>query len=167
MTATQVNVVGLITWIRNVGHKLYMDNCFSSPNLFDNLHTKTINSCGTDRTNQKEMLWNFGKKLKWDDTKTRVWGNKTATIWKDKRNVNMMDMHHPPAEGNLYDGHGNTLRPATVQDYNMHTVVDKSDIMTNSYSIKRHTWKWTKKLLFHLLDLSILNSFTILTSHDS
>jgi hypothetical protein len=40
---------------------------------------------------------------------------------------------------------------------------DKSDCMTNSYSISRCTWKWMKKL-FHLLDVSILNSFILLTS---
>jgi len=28
--------------------------------------------------------------------------------------------------------------------------------MMNSYSISRHTWKWTKKLFFHLLDLPFL-----------
>jgi hypothetical protein len=42
--------------------------------------------------------------------------------------------------------------------------VDKSDRMTNSNSISRHIWKWMKKLLFHLLDLSILNSYILLTS---
>ena len=42
--------------------------------------------------------------------------------------------------------------------------VDKSDCMWNPYSISRWTWKWTKKLFFHLLDLTILNSFIILTS---
>ena len=39
--------------------------------------------------------------------------------------------------------------------------------MTNSYSIGRQTWKWTKKLLFHLLDLTILNSFIILDTRGS
>jgi hypothetical protein len=33
--------------------------------------------------------------------------------------------------------------------------------MTNIYSISRWTWKWTKKLFFHLLDLTVLNSYII------
>jgi hypothetical protein len=37
--------------------------------------------------------------------------------------------------------------------------VDKSDRMTNSYGISRGTWKWTKKLFFHLTDMNILNAF--------
>jgi hypothetical protein len=42
--------------------------------------------------------------------------------------------------------------------------VDKADRMTNSYSISRRTWKWTNKLFFHLLVLTILNSFILLSS---
>jgi len=42
--------------------------------------------------------------------------------------------------------------------------VEKSDCVSNSYSTSRWTWKWTKKLFFHLLDLTILNSIIILTS---
>jgi len=36
--------------------------------------------------------------------------------------------------------------------------------MANSYSINRHTWKWTKKLFFYLFDLAILNSCILLSS---
>jgi hypothetical protein len=31
----------------------------------------------------------------------------------------------------------------------------------NSYGIARRTWKWTKKLFFHLTDMTILNAFLI------
>ena len=36
--------------------------------------------------------------------------------------------------------------------------------MANSYSINRRTWKWTKKLFFHLFDLTILNSHILFSS---
>jgi hypothetical protein len=99
-------------------------------------------------------------------TKTRVNGDLTAILWKDKQKVNLLtNMHRPPAEGNFRDEYGNALKPAIVQDYYRHMgQVDKSDRMTNSYSIRRCTWKWMKKLFFHLLDTSILNSFILLTS---
>ena len=42
--------------------------------------------------------------------------------------------------------------------------VDKGDRMANSYSINRRTWKWTKKLFFHLFDLTILNSHILFSS---
>jgi hypothetical protein len=90
-------------------------------------------------------------------------------IWKDKGHVNMLtNMHHPPAEGNFCDEHGNALKPAIIQDYNQHMeYVDKSDCMTNTYSISRWTWKWMKKLFFHLLDLTVLNSYIVLHSCSS
>jgi hypothetical protein len=44
------------------GNTMYMDNYFSSPRLFDDLHNRRIGSCGTVRHNRKEMPSNFGPK---------------------------------------------------------------------------------------------------------
>jgi hypothetical protein len=62
---------------------------------------------------------------------------------RQNETINMLtNMHHLPAEGNSCDKHGNALKTATVQDCNRHTkYADKSDCMTNSYSISKHTWK--------------------------
>jgi hypothetical protein len=42
--------------------------------------------------------------------------------------------------------------------------VDNTDRMANSYTASRRTWKWTKKLFSHLLDLTIVNSYILLSS---
>jgi len=42
--------------------------------------------------------------------------------------------------------------------------VDNADRMANSYTSSRRTWKWTKKLFFHLLDLATINSYIVLSS---
>jgi hypothetical protein len=151
MTTTHATVTGLTTRIENFGHKFYMDNFFSSPDLFDDLHTKAKNCCGTVTPNRKGMPTDFGTKLrlKQGDLKTRVRGDLTSIVRKNKRNVNMLtNMHHSSAEGNFCDEHGNALKPAIVQDYNRHMgYVDMSDRMMNSYSISRYTWKWTKKIV--------------------
>jgi hypothetical protein len=42
--------------------------------------------------------------------------------------------------------------------------VDKHDRMANSCFISCHTWKWTKKLFFHLVDPTVLNSWILLSS---
>jgi hypothetical protein len=121
---------------------------FSSPDIFDDSCSNDIKSWGTI---QKGMQQDFGKKLKlkWGDIKTRVKGNLTSIVWKDKRDVNkLMNMPHPPAEGNFCDEHGNALKPATVQDYNRHTgYVDSSDCLT-VILLGGQTWKWTKKNCF-------------------
>ena len=36
--------------------------------------------------------------------------------------------------------------------------------MTETYSINRRTWKWTKKLFFHLFDLAILKTYILFSS---
>jgi hypothetical protein len=89
-------------------------------------------------------------KLKQGDIKTRVRRNLTAMIWKDKRDVNMLtNMHHPPAEGNFCDEHRNTLKLAIIHAYNRHMgYKNQIDHMMNTYSIRRQTWKWTKKTFF-------------------
>ena len=43
--------------------------------------------------------------------------------------------------------------------------VDNSDRMGDSYSMSRRTFKWPTKLFFHFLDLTVLNSWTLLPSY--
>jgi hypothetical protein len=55
MTATHATVTGLTGRIENLGHKLYSDSFISSSELFDDLHNKAINCCGTVRQNRRGM----------------------------------------------------------------------------------------------------------------
>jgi len=89
-----------------------------------------------------------------------------AILWRDKRDVCILtNTHSAPAEGNFCNEGGKAINPQTVMDYNRHMgYVDKGDRMANSYSISRRTFKWTKKLFFHLLDLVTLNSYILHSS---
>jgi len=90
----------------------------------------------------------------------------TAILWRDKRDVCMLtNIHNAPAEGNFCNETGKAIKPQIVMDYlDLMGYVDKGDRMANSYSTGRRTFKWTKKLFFHLLDLSILNSYILHSS---
>jgi hypothetical protein len=171
MAATCATVTGLTARIEHVGHKLYMDNFVSSPALFDDLHTKTENCCGTVRPNRKGMLKNFGHemKMKRRDLETELKGNLRAIAWKDRQNANILtNMHSTPIKGNFCDEHVKAMQLAILPDYTRNMgYVDKSDCMTNSYSISRWNWKWTKKLFFQLMEFITLNSFFILASCSS
>jgi hypothetical protein len=93
VTATHGTVLQLVRRVENKGHKLYMDNYFSSPHLFDDLHHRRIGSCDTVRQNRKEMPSNFGPKhlkLKKGDIVSKVRDNLMAMFWKDKREVYML-----------------------------------------------------------------------------
>jgi hypothetical protein len=97
--------------------------------------------------------------MKKGDIVSRVKGTLRAVCWKDKREVYVLsNMHIPPSEGNFMS-EGKAVKPSIIEDYNTHMgYVDLSDRMANSYSISR-AWKWTKKLFFHLLDLTVLNAY--------
>jgi len=169
VTATHATVTELMWKIEGRGHKLYMDSFFSSPELFDDLVKKQIYCCGTVRLNRKVMPQDLRPKttkLKRGDIRVRTRADLTAILWRDKRDVCMLtNIHSAPAEGNFCNEGRKAIKPQIVMDYNHHMVyVDKGDRMANSYSISRHTFKWTKKLFFHLLDLAILNSYILHSS---
>ena len=105
-------------------------------------------------------------RLKRGDIRVRTRGDLTAVVWKDKRDVCLLtNIHDPPTEGNYCDEQGNTIKPAIVAVYNRHMGhVDNTDRMANNYTASRCTWKWTKKLFFHLLDLAIVNSYVLSSS---
>ena len=105
--------------------------------------------------------------MKRGDIATPVRGTLRAVHWKDRRDVYVLtNMHAPPVEGNFTQESGQAIRPRVVEDYNAYMrFVAKSDRMVNSYGIARRTWKWTKKLFFHLTSMTILNGFLIHKSH--
>ena len=91
------------------------------------------------------------------DIGTRVRGTLRTVHWKDRRVVYILtNMHAPPVEGNFTQEFGQAIKPCVVEEYNVYMgFVDKSDRMVNSYGIASRTWKWTKKLFFHLTDMTI------------
>jgi hypothetical protein len=154
-----------------------MDNYFS-PDLFDDLATKQIYCCGTVRPNRKGMPQDLNPKrmtLKQGDPQVQTMGDLTI-LWRDKRNVRILtNIHDAPAEGNFCDTNGKAKKQKIVVDYNCYmgyvnkgdrkaNSCSKGDRKANSCSINRRTWKWTKKLFFHLFDLAILNSYIVFSS---
>jgi len=169
VTATHATVTELTRKIEGRGHNLYMDSFFSSPELFDDLAKKHIYCCGTVRPNSKGMPQDLRPKmtkLKRGDICVRTRADLTAVLWRDKRDICMLtNIHSAPVDGNFCNEVGKAIKPQIVMDYNHHMgYVDKGDRMANSYSISRRTFKWTKKLFFHLLDLAILNSYILHSS---
>jgi hypothetical protein len=61
MTVTHATVKQL-TRVKGHGHKLYMDNYFSSPDLYSDLTKQKINCCGTMQPNGKGMPDDFRSK---------------------------------------------------------------------------------------------------------
>ncbi|KFM66717.1 PiggyBac transposable element-derived protein 4, partial [Stegodyphus mimosarum] len=125
-------VIALAECVKGKGHKLFMDNFFTSPDLFHELlHNYKINSCGMircNRTNYPKL--NAGIRMQKGQIKIKFSSGMTAACWKDKREVFMLsNMHNPIA---TYD---ETDKPEIVATYNKNMgFVDLSDRMANSYT---------------------------------
>jgi len=89
MTATHSTVRHLTCRVESFGHKIFIDNLFSSPRLFEDLDRRKINSCGTVRPNRKDVPRDLGPKLKMKrgDVTVRTREGLTALVWKDRRVV--------------------------------------------------------------------------------
>lgn len=73
--------------VQGVGHKLYMDNFFSSPDLFDDLTRKKISSCRTVRPNHKRLPQDFHSmrlRPKMGDIQAKVRGDISSLVLNDK-----------------------------------------------------------------------------------
>jgi len=55
ITATHITVLQLIQRIEGLGHKIFMENYFTPPALFDDLFPRKINACGTVRLDRHGM----------------------------------------------------------------------------------------------------------------
>ncbi|GFR24710.1 piggyBac transposable element-derived protein 4 [Trichonephila clavata] len=80
-TSASFNVVNAMTdCIKGKGHKVFMDNFFSSPELYrDLLKEKKINSCGTVRPNRKNFPKNLAPcKMKQGDLAVKFCNGMTA-----------------------------------------------------------------------------------------
>jgi len=122
-TARHNTVANQTRGVEGFGHKLYMDNFFSSPDLYNDLAQKKIFCCGTVRLHRKGMPKDLKPKtlrLKHGDIRVRTKGDLTAVVWKDKRDVCLLINIHETREGNYRDEHGNAIKPAIVADYNRH-----------------------------------------------
>lgn len=96
-----------------------------------------------------------GKKIK------LKWGNKgTAITMEDEMSTCRETCSFLPTEGNFNNVHGKSLKMATVWDYNRHVVKQTN---FTAWPLK---WIW-KKILFCLLDFTILRHFMILASCSS
>jgi hypothetical protein len=145
-----------------------MNNLFSFPDLSDNLTKKKMHSCGTVRPNRKGMSWDLGWKnlrLKWGDIRLSTRSGIHSTDMDGQRDMHMLtNTHNPSAEGNFSNNNGNALKPAIVEDYNRHMgYVEKGDRMANTL-LAATIGNEQKKTYFHLLDLTILNSYILFSS---
>ena len=161
-------VMKLLESLLGKGHAVYMDNFYSSPELFEDLLSYKTLASGTARTNRK----NFPKKLKEftkmsrGDSKFLFHKNTTACRWYDNKDVYCLST--------IFNGSLTTVRrqveketrdiscPEMIADYNKYMGgVDLADQAMCYYSVGRKTLKWWRRVFWRMHDQAITNAYVI------
>lgn len=161
-------VLRLMTPYLNKGHHLIMDNYYNSVNLSNLLLNHKTHTTGTLRSNRRgNPKYVVQKKLKRGD---HIWKRQNKVYvskWKDKRDVLCITTNYQPKMIVSKNKYGQEKpKPIEIAKYNeFMSGVDRADQMISYYSCPRKSAKWYKKVIFHLLDVAVWNSFYIYKQH--
>ena len=162
-TTTTRTVYGLLTrcGLLDKGHLVYMDNYYTSPELFEELRFHNTYACGTLRKNRKGVPEAIKSKQKLQTSQVIFRRNEESKLlavkFHDKRDLHMLSTIHEATIAVLSKSKRDrnnseyVAKPACVVDYvsKMRGVHLSGQI--NQYdSCIRKTSKWYKKLFFHL-----------------
>lgn len=114
-------VVSLLPYL-NQGHTIYLNNWYSSPDLFLWLNEKLTNAVGTVRKNRKKKVPPMSEKLKKGEIQFRSSGTLLALKWMDNKEVWMLSTVHGPqmveTDKKEHTTGQKKIKPACVVDYN-------------------------------------------------
>ncbi|CAF4700965.1 unnamed protein product [Rotaria sp. Silwood2] len=141
------------------GHNLFVDNLFTSVSLFEKLFERSTGACGTvrkDRLGLPEFQAKIGK----GPQVYKNTDNMLALKWHDKNDVIILSTIHEPQMKNTERNSTTIQKSVSVIDYNFNIhMIDKADTQISLVECLRKTVKWYRKLFFHMLDLSVFNSY--------
>ncbi|CAC5374938.1 unnamed protein product [Mytilus coruscus] len=163
-------VLDLMTPVFGLGHHLYCDSFFTSPDLFINLWEHGTYACGTVRANRKGLPAGLDR-IKLKEQGQFVVKQKNymrVTVWRDKKNINLLSTNcfGEPDKVNRKQKDGTIKEvpcPLSVKHYNMFmNGVDHADQLRSTYNISRKCMKWWKYLFNFLVDISIVNAYLLM-----
>jgi hypothetical protein len=161
-------VLSLTSPYQHRSHIVYLDRYFTSPTLLDHLAIKGIRACGTVRKDRVGLPSGFktaSSDLKQGQIKCYQRGELGALVWMDRRAVYLLTTHISPSHTTSIpapDGSIQKSIPTAIRDYNIHKGgVDTMDQLRQSFSIGRKSKKWWPNLVWWLIDMCILNAYSL------
>ena len=149
------------------GYHLYMDNYYSSPKLFVDLNDLGVGATGTLRANRKGVPQALkDKQVAKGETYTMKNRNLMITKYHDRKVVHLIstvEAAAPTPSGKTNPRTGQpVLRPSVVVSYDKYMGgVDRSDQMVSYATFNSRTLKWWKRVIFHVMSLSVLNAYLL------
>lgn len=162
-------VLSLMEHYLDRGHHVFMDNFYNSVSLSNKLIGRRTHVTGTLRSNRRGNPQEIIKsKLKKGEHKWRRNGSVYVSKWRDKREVLCITTKYHPRLTNVKNRYGTVkVKPIEIAKYNEYmSGIDRSDQMTSYYSSPRKSVRWYKKVMFHLLDVAIWNSYFIMKKYN-
>ena len=168
MTATTATVRQLICRVEGLRHKMFMDKFNSSPRLFDDLNRLKINSCRRVQPNRKDMPHDWTKTTEtvkgWRNVEDQ-WRFDCISLEGQMRSLEA-NMDPQPAEGNFCDDNNYAMKPHISEEY-ICTWGKPTILIVWPTAILRVNVPTSglQNCFFHILDLTVLNSWIMLSSY--
>ena len=160
------------------GHHLFMDNFYSSPLLYCRLASCQVGCTGTVRKSRKGIPADIkDEKVKKNSWTSRSSENLLLVKYHDKKEVYLMStvctdtptptgklvrIPAPAVEDEPDTQREEIMMPHLVGVYNKYmNGVDRSDQMVSYYALRQKTMKWWKRLIFHVLNVAVVNSYIL------
>ena len=159
-----------------------MDNCYNSVKLEDELYEHQTHISGTLRLSQGApvALQNIArsKSMGRGELAFRRKQNTFVLCWQDIRLVSLVSTgfnasteefvhrRRQKRRGRFTYEEVTMQRPKLVKEYVSYMRgMDQFDQMISYYAIARRTHRWTKKTLFYLIQLGLLNGYNLYRQH--
>lgn len=166
---------------RSINHKLFSDNFYTTIQLQVELHKLGIYAVGTVRENRlpglvmksKDDLTKEGRGAM-DHRVAEIDGVHVCAVkWYDNNVVNCLSTLHGCHPIDLVQRwsskekrHIQITRPSVIQAYNQHMGgVDLLDMLVSLYRINVRSQKYYLKIIFHLIDLAVVNAWLLYRRH--
>ena len=170
-------VDNLMTPVLNKGYMVYMDNFYSSPELYDYLADNGTIAVGTLRENRRGFPKNGRNALARGDPRGTIkWIRLERLLfvqWRDTKDVTVLSTLHSGTEFVHTERNSknkntgvhevlNLTKPMAIKDYNTYMGgVDLSDQFISYYNVLHKTRKWYKTIFFHMVDVAVVNAWLL------
>ncbi|GFR83467.1 PiggyBac transposase Uribo1 [Elysia marginata] len=166
LSISEQTVVFMTLPLINKGYTVYMDNWYSSVRLYLYLLGKNTLACGTVRQARGIPPQIVQAQPSENSSTVSLLGDNVinATKYMSTKIVYMLSTSHGNEELAVPNRRrdGNIRRPKVSAEYNKNMGgVDKTDQLLQPYDCAKKSLKWTKKLFFHLCQMSLCNSFLL------
>lgn len=170
---THAVVLKLVEPICGRGHHVYMDNFYTSPQVFSDLQSRGFGACGTVRLNRRGVPPEAKQKLAKSTRRVISLPHNILLVqWHDKRVVSLLTTIHDNTtvdverRSRLAEGGRETVeKPLAVVEYNKYMGgVDRADQLLCYYGFGHRTVRWWRRAFFFLLDMAVVNSYILHSS---